>query len=86
MLGEFIMSNALLRFLSATSGALICGFIGALTGAIAARGTSVLLPGLGLIIAGPLVAGFVAGLLGMILGAVIGLLVAAKVIRNRRLN
>ncbi len=54
-------SNLRLMLISAGSGALVCGFVGALVGAIAATGTSVLLPGVGLIIAGPLFAGFVAG-------------------------
>ncbi len=61
---------------SATSG----GFVGAAIGAIAGIGTSVLLPGLGLIIAGPLAA----GLIGALLGSVIGLFVAAIIILTRR--
>ena len=76
-------SNLRLKLMSATLGAVICGFVGALIGAIAAKGTSVLLPGLGLIIAGPLVAGFVTGLLGVIVGAVLGLFVASNIIRTR---
>ncbi|MDQ6788554.1 MAG: hypothetical protein M3033_17255 [Acidobacteriota bacterium] len=71
-----MMSNLRLMLVSATSG----GFVGAAIGAIAGIGTSVLLPGLGLIIAGPLAA----GLIGALLGSVIGLFVAAIIILTRR--
>ncbi len=70
--------------MSATTGALLCGFVGALIGAIAGRGTSVLLPGLGLIISGPLAAGLVAGFIGLVLGSLLGLFVAAVIILARR--
>lgn len=57
-------------------GSAIGGTIGAVVGGIAAIGTSVLLPGLGLIVAGPLVAalaGFGAGgLAGGLVGALVG--------------
>jgi len=79
-----MMSNLRLMLVSAASGASLCGFIGALIGAIAGRGTSILLPGLGLIIAGPLAAGFVAGLIGVVLGSMLGLFVAAIIILTRR--
>ncbi len=69
------MSNLRLMLVSVASGALLCGFVGA----IAARGTSVLLPGLGLIIAGPLAA----GLIGVVLGSMLGLFVAAIIIFTR---
>ncbi|MCA1622876.1 MAG: hypothetical protein LC768_00855 [Acidobacteria bacterium] len=71
-----MMSNLRLMTVSAASGALLCGFVGA----IAARGTNVLLPGLGLVIAGPIVA----GLTGLVLGSMLGLFVAAIVILTRR--
>jgi hypothetical protein len=70
--------------MSATTGALLCGFVGALIGAIAGRGTSVLLPGLGLIISGPLAAGLVTGFIGLVLGSLLGLFVAAVIILARR--
>ena len=49
-LGDKVAENA-------GKGSLIGGSIGALVGAIAAIGTNVLLPGVGLIVAGPLAAG-----------------------------
>ncbi len=60
------------------SGGMFCGFVGA----VAARGTSVLLPGLGLVIAGPLAA----GLIGLVLGSILGLFIAAVIIFTRRKN
>jgi len=81
-----MMSNLRLMLVSAASGGLLCGFVGAVIGAIAARGTSVLLPGLGLIISGPLAAGFIAGLIGALLGSVVGLSIAAIIILTRRKN
>ncbi len=57
-------------------GAAIGGTLGAIVAGIAAIGTSVLLPGLGLIVAGPLAAGLVGagagGLTGGLLGALVG--------------
>ncbi len=60
----------------AGTGAAIGGTLGAIIAGIAAIGTSVLLPGLGLIIAGPLAAALVGagagGLAGGLLGALVG--------------
>lgn len=70
-----MMSNLRLLLVSAVSGGLLCGFVGA----VAARGTSVLLPGLGLVIAGPLAA----GLAGLVLGSIVGFLAAAIIILMR---
>ncbi|MDQ3322868.1 MAG: complement resistance protein TraT [Acidobacteriota bacterium] len=81
-----MMSNLRLMLVSAASGALLCGFVGALIGAVAGRGTSVLLPGLGLIIAGPIAAGVAVGLMGAMLGFALGLSVAAIIIFTRRKN
>lgn len=57
-------------------GAVIGGTVGAIIGAIAAIGTSVVLPGLGLVVAGPLVAALVGagagGATGSLVGALIG--------------
>jgi len=77
------MSNLRLILTSAASGALVCGFVGALVGAIAGRGTSVLLPGVGLIISGPLAAGIAIGLIGVVLGSMLGLFIAAIIILTR---
>jgi hypothetical protein len=70
-----MMSNLRLMLLSAASGGLVCGFFGA----VAARGTSVLLPGLGLVVSGPLAA----GLIGLVLGSILGLFIAAVIILTR---
>lgn len=60
----------------AGKGAAIGGTVGAVLAGIAAIGTSVLLPGLGLIVAGPLAAAFVGagagGLTGGLIGALVG--------------
>lgn len=57
-------------------GAVIGGTLGAIIGAIAAIGTNVVLPGLGLVVAGPLVAALVGagagGATGSLVGALIG--------------
>lgn len=74
--------SAVLRV--ALEGAALCGVIGAMLAGIAARGTSVALPGLGLIVAGPLVAGVVGGLAGAIIGFVVGLVVGAMLDSARR--
>ena len=71
-----MMSNSRLLLVSAAAGGLFFGFIGA----VAATGTSVLLPGLGLVVAGPLVG----GLIGAVFGSVLGLIAAAIVILMRR--
>lgn len=70
------MSNLRLLLVSAALGGLFFGFLGA----IAAAGTSVLLPGLGLIVAGPLVGGF----FGAVFGSALGLIAAAIIILVRR--
>lgn len=68
----------------ALEGAVLCGIIGAVLAGIAARGTSVALPGIGLVVAGPLVAGITGGLTGAVVGFVIGLVVGAIVVAGRR--
>ncbi|MDQ3374997.1 MAG: hypothetical protein M3521_14060 [Acidobacteriota bacterium] len=70
-----MMSNLRLMLVSVASGALLCGFVGAIAG----RGTSILLPGLGLIISGSLAV----GLIGVVLGSMLGLFVAAIIIFTR---
>lgn len=58
------------------AGAAIGGTLGAIIGGIAAIGTSVLLPGIGLVVAGPIAAALVGagagGLTGGLVGALIG--------------
>ncbi len=71
--------------MSVASVILLCGFIGALIGAIAGSGTSILLPGLGIIISGPLALGIAVGLTGAVLGSMLGLLIAAIIILTRRI-
>lgn len=62
---------------SAGVGGTIGGTLGAVAGAVAALGTSLLIPGLGIGVAGPLVAGLtgagVGGITGGLAGALIGL-------------
>lgn len=59
----------------AGKGAAIGGTVGAILAGIAAIGTSIILPGVGLIIAGPLAAAFVGAGAGGITGGLIGALV-----------
>ena len=67
------MKKSSVLLFSAVSG----GIVGMLIGAIAGAGTNVLLPGLGLVIAGSLFLGVVCGLIGAFLGFVIGALIIA---------
>lgn len=59
---------------NAGTGSLIGGGIGAVVGAIAAIGSNVLLPGLGLIVAGPLAAGLAGAGAGAAAGGLVGAL------------
>ena len=61
------------------AGAAIGGTVGAVLAAIAAIGTSVVLPGLGLIVAGPLAAALVGGGVGGIAGGLIGALIGSGI-------
>ena len=71
-LGDKVADNA-------ATGSMIGGGVGAVVGAIAAIGSNVLLPGLGLIIAGPLAAGLVGAGTGAAAGGLIGALTGAGV-------
>lgn len=71
-LGDKVAENA-------GKGSLIGGGIGAVVGAIAAIGSNVLLPGLGLIVAGPLAAGLAGLGTGAAAGGIIGALTGAGV-------
>lgn len=71
-LGDKVAENA-------GKGSIIGGGVGAVVGAIAAIGSNVLLPGLGLIIAGPLAAGLVGAGAGAATGGLIGALTGVGV-------
>lgn len=64
-LGDKVAENA-------GKGSIIGGSIGAVVGAIAAIGSNVLLPGLGLIVAGPLAAGLAGAGAGAAAGGLVG--------------
>lgn len=64
-------------------GSAVGGTVGAIIGAIAAIGTSVVLPGLGLIIAGPLVAALVGAGAGGATGGLVGALVGSGIPEER---
>lgn len=67
----------------AGAGSAIGGTVGALVGAIAAIGTTVAIPGLGLLVAGPLAAGLAGAGAGGITGGIIGALVGAGIPEER---
>lgn len=64
-------------------GAAIGGTVGAVLAAIAAIGTSIALPGLGLIVAGPLAAALVGAGAGGITGGLVGALVGSGIPEER---
>ena len=68
---------------TAGTGSAIGGTIGAIAGVIAALGTSVAIPGLGLIVAGPLLAGLAGAGAGGITGGLIGALVGSGIPEDR---
>lgn len=63
----------------AGKGSAIGGSVGAIAGVIAAIGTSLAIPGLGIIIAGPIAAGLAGAGAGAITGGVIGALVGSGI-------
>lgn len=67
----------------AGKGSAIGGTIGAIFGIIAALGTSVLIPGLGILIAGPLAAGMAGAGAGGIAGGLIGAFVGSGIPESR---
>jgi hypothetical protein len=67
----------------AGKGAAIGGGVGATLGALAAIGTTIALPGLGLLIAGPLAAGLAGLGAGSLTGGLIGALVGAGIPEDR---
>ena len=68
---------------TAGTGSAIGGTLGAIVGIIAAIGTSVVIPGLGLIIAGPIAAGLAGAGAGGIAGGLIGALVGSGIPEDR---
>lgn len=67
----------------AGKGSAIGGTIGAIAGVIAAVGTSLVIPGLGLIVAGPIAAGLAGAGAGGITGGIIGALVGSGIPEER---
>lgn len=65
------------------AGSAIGGAIGAAAGIIAAIGTSVVIPGLGLVIAGPIAAGLAGAGAGGIAGGIIGALIGWGIPKDR---
>jgi len=63
----------------AGTGSAIGGVLGAIAGAVAAIGTTLLIPGLGIVIAGPIAAGLAGAGAGGIAGGLIGALVGAGI-------
>ncbi|MEC5166390.1 hypothetical protein RCH18_002130 [Flavobacterium sp. PL11] len=68
---------------TAGTGSAIGGTLGAIVGVIAAIGTSLVIPGLGLIVAGPLAAGLAGAGAGGIAGGLIGALVGSGIPEER---
>lgn len=60
-------------------GSAIGGTLGAIVGAVAAIGTNLLLPGLGLVVAGPFAAAFAGAGAGGLTGGIVGALVGAGI-------
>jgi hypothetical protein len=67
----------------AGTGSAIGGAVGATAGIIAALGTSLVIPGLGLVIAGPIAAGLAGAGAGGITGGIVGALVGAGIPKDR---
>ena len=67
----------------AGTGSAIGGTVGAVAGAVAAIGTSLLIPGLGIVVAGPLVAALAGAGAGGAAGGIIGALVGSGIPKER---
>lgn len=67
----------------AGTGSAIGGTLGAIIGGIAAIGTSVLIPGLGLVVAGPLVAALTGAGAGGLTGGLVGALIGSGIPEDR---
>lgn len=67
----------------AGKGSAIGGTLGAIAGVVAALGTSLVIPGLGLVVAGPIAAGLAGAGAGGITGGIIGALVGSGIPEER---
>ena len=67
----------------AGTGSAIGGALGATAGIIAAIGTSLIIPGLGFIVAGPIAAGLAGAGAGGITGGIVGALIGAGIPKDR---
>lgn len=67
----------------AGTGSAIGGTTGAILGAIAAIGTSVAIPGLGLVVAGPIAAGLAGAGAGGLTGGIVGALIGSGIPEDR---
>lgn len=67
----------------AGTGSAIGGTIGAIAGVVAAIGTSLVIPGLGLVIAGPIAAGLAGAGAGGVTGGIVGALIGAGIPEDR---
>ena len=67
----------------AGKGSAIGGTVGAIVGVIAALGTSLLIPGLGIVIAGPIAAGLAGAGAGGLTGGIIGALIGSGIPEER---
>ena len=67
----------------AGAGSAIGGIVGATVGIIAAIGTSLVIPGLGIVIAGPIAAGLAGAGAGGLTGGIVGALVGAGIPEDR---
>ena len=65
------------------AGSAIGGTVGAIAGIVAAIGTSIVIPGLGLVVAGPIAAGLAGAGAGGIAGGIIGALVGWGIPKDR---
>jgi hypothetical protein len=65
------------------TGSAIGGSLGAIAGAVAAIGTSLLIPGLGVVVAGPLAAAIAGAGAGGVTGGIIGALVGSGIPKER---
>ncbi len=68
---------------SAGKGSAIGGAVGATAGIIAALGTSLVIPGLGVVIAGPIAAGLAGAGAGGLTGGIVGALIGAGIPKDR---
>lgn len=67
----------------AGKGSAIGGAVGATAGIIAALGTSLIIPGLGVVIAGPIAAGLAGAGAGGLTGGIVGALIGAGIPKDR---